>query len=162
MKSDLPDYYDSNLSLLEKHYPDIYKIMTESPPDPVGEVFLSPNGKPNLRVVDGDGKVVNLHDPTDPEVDEHQFLKIVPENSTGVVALLGMGLCYSPIALLQKRPNIRHLAVFELEPGIFRQALRYMDLSPLLSDPRLMLNVGRNPRLILLPRAYPPGELRRL
>ncbi len=155
MKSDLPDYYDSNLSLLKKHHPDIYKIMTESPPDPVGEIFLSPNGKLNLRVENGEGKVVNLHDPTDPEIEVPQFLKMVPENSTGFVSLIGMGLGYTPLALLQQRPHIRHLALFELEPGIFRQALHAMDLSSMLSDPRLMLSVSRDPEV---PKVLAPAN----
>jgi len=155
MKSDLPDFYESNLSLLEKHYPDIYKIMTESPPDPMGEIFLSPDGKPNLKVVNKEGKPINLHDANDPEAEVPQFLKMVPENSTGFVALLGMGLGYTPLALLQQRPYIRHLAVFELEPGIFRHALQYRDLSSMLSDPRLMLSVSRDPEV---PKVLAPAN----
>ena len=155
MKSDLPDFYESNLSLLEKHYPDIYKIMTESPPDPMGEIFLSPDGKPNLKVVNKEGKVINLHVATDPEAEVPQFLKMVPENSTGFVALLGMGLGYTPLALLQQRAYIRHLAVFEQEPGIFRQALQCMDLSSMLSDPRLMLSVSRDPEV---PKVLAPAN----
>ncbi len=155
MKSDLPDFYESNLSLLEKHHPDIYKIMTESPPDPMGEIFMSPDGKLNLKVVNKEGKPINLHDANDPEAEVPQFLNMVPENSTGFVALLGMGLGYTPLALLQQRPDIRHLAAFELEPGIFRQALQYMDLSPILSDPRLMLSVTRDSEVaaVLAPAA---------
>ncbi len=147
MKSDLPDFYDSNLSLLKKHHPHVWKTMTESPPEPVGEVFMSPNGKLNLRVENGEGKVIDLHIATDPEAEVPQFLDLVPENSTGVVILLGMGLGYTPLALLQQRPHIRHLAVFELEPGIFKQALHYMDLSSGLSDPRLILSITRNPEV---------------
>ena len=155
MKSDLPDYYDSNLSLLEKHHPDIYKIMTESPPDPMGEIFLSSEGKPNLKVVNKEGKPINLHDANDPEAEVPQFLNMVPENSTGFVALLGMGLGYTPLALLQQRPHIRHLVVFGLEPGIFRQALHYTDLAPVLSDSRLILSVGKDPDI---PRLLAPAN----
>ena len=94
MKPHLTDFYDSNLSLLKKHHPHIWKSMAEFPPDPVGEVFLSPNGKINLRVVNGEDKVVILHDQTDQDVEVPEYLKLVPENSTGFVALLGMGLGY--------------------------------------------------------------------
>jgi Tfp pilus assembly protein PilF len=147
MKPDLPDYYESNLDLLKKHHPHVYKTMAESSPEPVGEVFISPKGKPNLRVVNREGKVVKLHDEFNPEDEVFQFLEIVPENSTGFVSLIGMGLGYSVLALIQQRPYLRHLAVFELEPGIFKQALHYMDLSPALSDPRLMLSITPNPEV---------------
>ena len=142
MTSNLPDFYKTNLALLEKHHPHIWKIMTESPPDPAGEIFPSPNGKLNLRVPNQAGEDITLHGETDPEEEITPFLGIIPNDSTGVAILTGMGLGYTPLALLRQRHKIRHLFVFELNPGIFRQALKVMDLAPMLTDSRLTLSIG--------------------
>ncbi|MBN1930576.1 MAG: DUF115 domain-containing protein [Desulfobacterales bacterium] len=147
MKSNLPNFYDLNLSLLKKMHPHVWKIMIESTSEPTGEVFISPNGKPNLRGLNKEGKVINFHNESDPEADAYKFLEMVPEHSTGFVGLLGMGLGYEALALLQQRPSIRHLVVFERMPGIFKQALHLMDLSPLLLDPRLILSVNAEPEI---------------
>lgn len=145
MKTDLPNYYEKNLSLLQKAHPHIYTIMTENPPDPVGEVMISPSGKVNVKAINPEGKPVFFHDPNNPEAELPQFLHRVSEDFTGAVTLVGMGLGYTPLALLTQKPNIRHLAVFEPNPGVFRQALTYMDLSPILQDPRLTLSVAKKP-----------------
>jgi hypothetical protein len=145
MKTDLPNYYEKNLSLLQKAHPHVYAIMTENPPDPIGEVIISPSGKLNVKAINSEGMVVHFHDPNNPEAELPQFLQPISENFTGAVTLVGMGLGYTPLALLTQRSNIRHLAVFEPNPGVFRQAMTYVDLSPILQDPRLILNVEREP-----------------
>ncbi len=147
MESGMKDYFESNISLLKKYHNNIYKMMVNISPDPRAEVIISKNGKPNLKVRNGDNTSIFLHEAANPELEIEQFLNMVPENSTGVVTLLGMGLGYTPMALLKNRKNIRHLAVFELEPGIFRHALSLMDLSPMLSDPRLLLSIGNKPSI---------------
>jgi Flp pilus assembly protein TadD len=66
----------------------------------------------------------------------------VAENFNGVITLTGMGLGYTPLALLEKRPNLRHLAVLEPNVGVFLQALHALDLTSLFSDPRFILGIG--------------------
>jgi len=145
MAQEFSDYYEANLKLLKKHHPTIWEIITEKDLTPEGEVFVSPNDKVNLKVENSNGELVNLHDFDNPEAEVPLFLDMVQESSTGVVVLIGMGLGYTPLSLLSKRENIRHLVVFEANPCIFVQALRYMDLSSMLQDPRLLLGVGANP-----------------
>ena len=145
MKTDLPDYYEKNLSLLKKCHPHIYKTIIENPSEPVGEVVKSTSGKLNIKTINKDGNVVYLHDPVDPEKEVPQFIHQISKDFTGAVTLVGMGLGYTPLALLTEKANIRYLAVFEPNPGVFRQALTHMDLSPILQDPRLILCVEREP-----------------
>lgn len=145
MKQGFLDYYEANLSLLKKHHTHVWEMMTGQDVMPVGEVFFSAGDKINLKVTDTPDKVVYLHDSTDPEAEVPLFLNMVHESSMGVVALIGMGLGYTPLALLRERSNIRFLAVFEADPGIFAQALKSMDLSTMLSDPRLILSIGPEP-----------------
>ena len=139
------NWYESNLALLQKNHPETYNFLSESQPEPAGEIFFAPNGKPNLRFINKEGELVNMHAQSDPETEIPQFLDMVPEDSTGFVALIGMGLGYTPTALLSERKGIRHLAIFDLKPGIFIQALHHMDLSLLLSDPRVLLCINPEP-----------------
>ncbi len=140
-----PDYYEKNLTLLQQYHPQVWELLTTARPQPMGELCRSRGGKPNLRLALKNGETVLLHNADDPEAEVRDFLKMVPEDSTGFVTLMGMGLGYTPLGLLQNRPDIRHLVVFDLEPGIFQQALHVNDLSPILADPRLVLNIGPGP-----------------
>lgn len=142
MPTNAPDFFNQNMALLKRNHPHVWEILTQSPPEPEGEIFLAPNGLPNLWTQDQEGNRVPLHIPDNPEAEIAQFLGMVTENFTGVVTLTGMGLGYSPLALIQQRPGIRHLAVFEPNPGIFLQAMRALDLAPLFSDPRTILGIG--------------------
>ena len=148
MNSGYTDYYDANLELLKKHHFTTWEYITQNQPEPLGEISHAPNGNPNLIVTDSHGNLVTLHNETNPEKEALDFLERVPEDHKGFVAILGMGLCYSIFRILKERPQLQRLAIFELEPGIFVQTLRHMDLSPILKDSRLILSIGTN---IMLP-----------
>ena len=138
------DYYEANLELLKKHHFTTWKNITENPPEPLGEISHAPNGNPNLLVTDSQKNIVKLHNEINPEKEALDFLERVPEDHKGFVAILGMGLGYSIFRILKERPELQRLAIFELEPGIFVQTLRHMDLSPILKDSRLILSIGTN------------------
>jgi hypothetical protein len=142
MNKKLTDYYELNLKLLKKYHLPIFKQITENPPEPFGEISFAPNGYPNLTVKNSQGNLVTLHDGTNPEKESLDFLKKLPADHKGFVAILGMGLFYSALNILKERPHLQRLALFELEPGIFIQALENIDLSPILEDPRLILCIG--------------------
>ena len=142
MCSEHVDYYDVNLGLLNKMHPHVWKQITDNPPDPVGTIFFTKNGKPNITVVNEQNEEVILHNEIDPEKETKDLLGRIPEDHKGFVAILGMGLGYAVINILKERPQLQKLAVFELEPGIFVQALKNIDLSPLLNDKRLILHIG--------------------
>lgn len=147
MSSQPTDYYDQNMAILKKHQPQTWRMMTDTLPAPCGELVYSSSGKPNLRFTDSQGKLFYLHHESDPELEALHFAKRVPEDKIGMIIFFGMGLGYGPLHLIQKRPQIQHLVVFDLEPGIFRQALHALDLTPLLSDRRLILSIGSNPNI---------------
>lgn len=142
MPANPPNFFKKNMALLKKHHTHLWEILTQSPAEPVGEICPSPNGKPNLWVNDHEGKRISLHVADDPEIEVRQFLAIVAENFNGIITLTGMGLGYAPLALSQQRPAVRHLAIFEPNAGIFLHALQALDLTPLLTDPRVILGIG--------------------
>ncbi|MCP4118183.1 MAG: DUF115 domain-containing protein [Desulfobacteraceae bacterium] len=142
MHPELTDFFTTNLELLKKHHPKVWEQMTENPPEPLGSISYAPNGSPNLTVTNSQGTAVTLHDETTPDMEAAVFLKKIRENHTGFAAILGMGLGYATLDILKNRPNLQYLAIFELEPGIFFQALKHMDLSPILTEPRILLRIG--------------------
>ncbi len=143
-------FYDANMAILEARFSDIWNRVNNLTGDLAGEVVYTPDGNPNLKVHTPEGQQVFLHDENDPLAEVPLFLKMVMDNATGVVTLLGMGLGYTPLALVRERPFIRHLIVVELNLEIFRAALHLMDLSDLFSDPRLVLHVGEDYDLMAL------------
>ncbi|CCK81670.1 6-hydroxymethylpterin diphosphokinase MptE-like protein [Desulfobacula toluolica] len=133
--------YESNLKLLKRKHPEVWKRITEKQPEPFGEISYASNGNPNLTVINSHENSILLHNEINPEKESIDFLEKIPPDHKGFVAILGMGLFYSALNILKKRPHLQYLALFELEPGIFIQALRHTDLSPILEDPRLILSI---------------------
>lgn len=136
------NFYESNLKLLKKYHSEVWKPFFEEPPKPLGTIFFTSNNKPNLTATNTRGNLITLHNENDPERDSIDNLNRIPKSHKGFVAILGMGLGYGILEILKERPLLQYMAVFELEPGIFIQALRYSDLSPILKDPRLILCIG--------------------
>lgn len=142
MSQEFTDYYGSNIRLLEKHHSMVWKYIMESQPEPVGKISFTSNGNPNLIATNSHGNSIALHNEATPEKESTEFLKTIAIDHKGFVAILGMGLCYSILNIFKERSQLQFLAIFELDPGIFIQALRYTDLSSVLQDPRLILGIG--------------------
>ena len=138
-------FYDSNLTSLKKHHPETFALAATLGLTPKGGIEKSPKGSLTYFVESDGGHRCYLHEKNDPESEIPHFLNMVPVDATGVVIMLGMGLGLTPGAILNQRPDIRHLIAFELDPHIFRAALEYRDLTPMLEDSRLILNVGPLP-----------------
>jgi hypothetical protein len=147
MNHEYIDYYESNLALLKKNHPSIWEQITANQPEAIGEISFAPNGNPNLSITTMNGRSILMHDKTNPEKETDDFLKKIATDHKGFVAILGMGLFYSALNILKERPYLQGLALFELEPGIFIQALRYRDLTPILKDPRLILGIDPEPNI---------------
>jgi len=133
--------YKRNLELLKNQHPETWQIVTDPISNSTGEICQSPDGQLNLKVIIQD-KTFYLHPKEDPRSEAAPFLTIVPEASPGVVALVGIGLGYGALELVEQRPNIQNFIFFEPDVGIFIHALTCMDLKSLLKDPRVTLCVG--------------------
>lgn len=163
MTSQKNDFYDSNMELLKKYHYKTFEYISEfekiaGPEDAHdrygescdAEIFYTSEGKANLRAKSQNGTIVYLHDENDPEKEVPEFLEMIPENAKGVVLLTGMGLGYTPMAILEKRKDIQYIAVFDLIPDIFVKAMHSMDLSYMLSDSRLILSIGPDPDIDMI------------
>ncbi len=149
MPEKIPDFFKSNMTLLKKNHPHAWDMLKKTDPVPEGEIVLAPNGEPNLWTVDSNGKRASLHIPENPGGEAKDLSTAVKKNFNGTLILTGMGLGYTPLAILNYCKNLRHLVVFEPRAGIFIQALTAMDLSPLLSDHRFILSIGEDQDIAL-------------
>ncbi|MBU0481851.1 MAG: DUF115 domain-containing protein [Proteobacteria bacterium] len=140
-----PGYYDKNIRLLKKHQPQAWEAMHDFTPDTVHDVYITGHGNTNLRVIGPEDQLITMHQNPESGSPDDNFLEYIPENSTGFVCILGMGLGHGPLAVARNRQQVQGIAVFELDPGIFHTALHHTDLADLLSDPRLLLSVSAKP-----------------
>ena len=148
-----PDVFTKNLELLKLHHPHVYTTLTRDSYATIGQIFSTGTDRLNLNVSTPDGRHLYLHDRENPENDIKPFLSLVSPGSTGVAVLFGMGLGYAALSLLEERPTLHFLAIFEHDSGIFSQALKNVDLSELLSSPKVLLSVGAEPDLGILDTA---------
>ena len=140
MTSELPDFYQANMGLLKKLRPELWQQLKENPIGPKGEVFITESGKPSLRV-STDNRVILFHNDKDPDIDNENYLEYVEKSATGTVTLLGMGLGHVPLAILAQRPSIKHLVIIEPEPQFFLQAMKFVDLEPIIASPKVVLSI---------------------
>ena len=130
----------SNLRLLKDNHPQVLERLERMATGPAGSIVFSQGGAPNLTV-EKDGRQVFLHPETDPVSEGRSFSGEIGKEFSGVEVMLGMGLGYGAKWALAARPKIRNLVVIENEPGFFLQALKYMDLTDLLSDSRVIIGI---------------------
>ncbi|HIJ90242.1 MAG: DUF115 domain-containing protein [Desulfobulbaceae bacterium] len=136
------DYIEDNLALLKEHHPQVWQTVMDYADEPLGEFQPAEDGNQNLIVRKEDGEEIFLHDTRSPLAELADYYNLVPENAAGVVMFIGMGLGYSPLAMLHSRKHIHHLAVLEPETGIFIQALHALDLTFLITNRRVSIAIG--------------------
>ncbi|MBU2480235.1 MAG: DUF115 domain-containing protein, partial [Proteobacteria bacterium] len=137
------NYFEKNMSLLKKNHFRTFETISRYQESSVAtELVFAGNQKPNLRVQLSENESVYIHQAEDPGIESESFLSMVPEDSTGVVLMFGMGLGYSVLELLKKRKKLPYLIVFELNPEFMLHAIKIMDLSVLFTDNRVILCLG--------------------
>jgi len=138
------DYFQENLALLKEHHHHAWQVVTDYAGDPFGEFCMAADGNPTLLVRMDSGEEIIFHDTTNTDAELVGYYALAPEDATGVALFVGMGLGYTPRAMLKSHGQLRHLAVFEPETGIFIRALQALDLTPLLTDYRVKIAIGPN------------------
>lgn len=142
MPSPLQTHYEKNIATLRKYHLSIWQYLQQTPIAPKGVFITAEDGITNLRLTKEDGRVVFLVEGTSPEEEALSYLHLVPQGSQGVVIFVGLGLGTIPSLIFTQRPELQYLLVFEPDLDIFNQALTATDLSALLADPKVILQVG--------------------
>lgn len=140
---------EQNYSLLKKRYPDVLNRLETIATGPSGEVVFTDESKKNLKI-NQNGKMVFVHPEQAPEKDADLYLPKIKKDFSGVEILIGLGLGYAAKAILKQRPSIRYLVLIEHDPGIFLQALKCMDLTDLLTNPKVILGISPDSSDVLL------------
>ena len=142
------DFFEKNLSSLKRNHLDVYNTIISENCSPLGTICKSENGAINLSVQSTSGTEYLMHDSINPINDIDQYTDLVPDNASGIVFFIGMGLGYGPLEILKKRKQIRYLIVFELNCGIFLQALHAIDLTDMFEDIRFRIILNENPAVM--------------
>lgn len=133
-------FLEKNLAAMKKNpnLSSLYRFLIDNEIEPYGSVEPANTGKPCL-FVEFNGTKYPIHLTSDPEQEVPQFLALIPEDSHGVAIVFGMGLGYTPLGILKRHPDLRHIVVLEANPGVLMTALRHFDLTPLLESPKVVI-----------------------
>ncbi|MBR4328345.1 MAG: motility associated factor glycosyltransferase family protein, partial [Candidatus Riflebacteria bacterium] len=124
--------FDFVLKLLKIYKADNYKIDEAK------------NGEITLAVLDSSGKNLNYHSKYNPSREAEQQIEKLYKNESHVI-ILGFGMGYTSELILNKLPDLKmgpQLFIVEPDPFVFITALRYRDLSKILSDSRVQISLG--------------------
>ncbi|MCB2184824.1 MAG: glycosyltransferase [Deltaproteobacteria bacterium] len=123
------DYLEHNLNALAQRQPELARRLAATPPDPAAVVEPARSGAPGLRL----GKA-RLTSRVDPEAEGREQAAAAPP---GPLAGLGFALAYHLEPLVG-----RDLVVYEPNPGLLRVALGARDLSHLLGNLTLAVELA--------------------
>ena len=124
--------FDFVLKLLKIYKTDNYKVEEAK------------NGEITLAVLDSSGKNLNYHSKYNPSREAEQQIEKLYKNESHVI-ILGFGMGYTSELILNKMPDLNmgpQLFIVEPDPFVFITALKFRDLSKILSDSRVQISLG--------------------
>lgn len=132
--------FEANLAVLKQRFPSVYKLVEQYEPVFQGEITVNASGHVNLRYFLENGANFMAYD-ENPWLSAAAHLRTVPQDASGVVVFMGMGLGYGPLLLMKERPHLVKLVVVEPSLDMFSLAIRCMDLTGLFRHSHLHLYV---------------------
>jgi len=133
--------YEKNLQALREHHPEVAELLECPIETDHIQVIHAKSGAARLLVRTESGATLAVHNEDDPiKVARRTAAKI--RHLEGVLVVLGMGLGYLAKYLAEDLENGAALIVYEADPGIFKTALKEVDLSALFSSPQVKVVVG--------------------
>lgn len=141
----MKSHFANNLSLLSRLDPELASRMKALPfPSPQVTGLESRSGQPTLKATSHDGVEILLHSEYDPVREANQFWETrKPAKADGYV-LNGFGLGFLALEVVQRVDDKRPILCLEAYEDLFRAALEYTDLSPLLTRKNVAFWVGRD------------------
>ncbi len=134
--------YEKNLEALKQHHPELVELMEAPISTDHIQVVQADSGAKRLMVETASGETLTVHNAVNPEQVAQSSADQISFDGGGVVVLFGMGLGYLSKALSHRLEDKGSLLVYEADPGIFKMALKLVDLTPLLTSPRIKVLVG--------------------
>ncbi len=137
--------WSHNLKVLESYRPELYKRIKGVKYKPVGELMSAASGDLTLRFAlsgEPNGRTGLAYGLEDPWRDISAHLETVPAGSRGLAVFVGMGLGYGPLLVFREREELPQIAILEPSIDLFCTALHAVDLSQLISSPKVHFFVG--------------------
>ncbi len=131
-----------NLAILQQHHPELFSLVQG--PISTSHLTIEPtiNGAAQLVVTTATGAVIPLHDSDNPLKPIQHIAEQMTSTLSGVRVVLGFELGYLAKFLCSRLPAHAALVFYEADPAIFVMALNVLDLSDVLSHPRVAIHVG--------------------
>jgi len=152
-------FYQKNLSFLKKRNESglIKKIEEVNFPQDI-EIVKTKTGFPTLRIKKESGQSILLHSRYDPVKEARNFLAGYDLDNTDFLIVLGFGLGYHVEEIIKSYSKIKLILVVEPHPYLFKFALSIMDLSSILSSPKIRLILEDDP-VKIKEKILPLGEI---
>ncbi len=136
------DFKASNMAILEKVYPDLFRMLDEYEPNAIGQI-IETKSVPSFEFELSDGRSLPAYNIKDPWKDAETYLDLVRDGDTErTCVFVGMGLGYGPLLILEKRPVIPKIVIIEPSVDLFCIAMQNVDLSPLILSHKVTFFVG--------------------
>lgn len=139
--------YEKNVEALQTRYPELVDLTKQNIATDHIQVDLTSTGTPRLVVRNSAGEIIELHDPHDPLSIAEGTVEQMESSLQGVTVSLGFELGYFALAVVRRLDTLSRLIVYEADPAIFLTAMREVDLTEILTSPRVKLVVGREGKL---------------
>ena len=117
-------------------------VLEQSPSAGGFEVVDGRRGLPTLRFTDPSGGVKHVHSLFDPAREADKRAAALRSEDRDVYVLCGLGLGYGAMAMIKRLPLPACMVIFEPFVQALALAMGAVDLTPLLSHPRVMLIPG--------------------
>lgn len=140
--------FDDNLRALRSTDPVLADRVERGGEDAPVALQKSQTGMP-IAIVEMNGQAYALHHPQDPVQHAQELIS----RAQGIheaqnLILLGCGLGYTPLLLLQVRSAWQHIYILEPSLSVFRKAQQAFDFSALFQHPAVRFIVGQEPGLV--------------
>ncbi len=137
------DQLNANLRLLKQHRPQLLPaIEPYLQADPPGVLTQRHDGRFNLRCRLPGGALLDVHPAHDPAAAGAEFVALTEEKEGQFIFFLGFGLGYEAKAVCDRCSRLNQIIVIDNDARFFVQAMRYLDLASVITNPKVHLYIG--------------------
>lgn len=131
------NHSEKNLNVLKKRSPVLAEKLADFNLESHWEVYPTTDSLETVKKVSAKGHSHYIHSRFSPRKEAEKWTYLLPPNMETFVAL-GFGLGYHLLAL-QRKYHLDRLAVIESDIELFLLAMKLVDLTTILQDPRVYL-----------------------
>lgn len=139
-------FYLKNLSILKKRGGlNLVEKIEKMDFSPSIQIIQSKIGLPTVRIGKNGGEGILIHSAYDPVKEAKNFISNYKLEKIHFLIVLGFGLGYHIKEILDSYPQVKLIIVIEPNLSLFKTALNVLDLSSILSSPKVKLLIEDDP-----------------